>query len=161
MLYNVFSSAAEKDSVSAKRISPYSSITYEHSPEPENKTRQEERHINEPVAIVGISGRFPQTDTLDDFWEGIEKGRDMITDIPEDRWDWKESFDKSAFFYFCSIDVPDRIAVKLFPVPTVFRNVCNHIPPFFNSFPKVIQRICLGAKNFYGDCMENNRRCGL
>ncbi|MFE9943688.1 SDR family NAD(P)-dependent oxidoreductase [Bacillus velezensis] len=64
--------------------------TYEHSLEPENKTRQEERHMNEPVAIVGISGRFPQTDSLEDFWEGIEKGRDMITDIPEDRWDWKE-----------------------------------------------------------------------
>lgn len=46
--------------------------------------------MNEPVAIVGISGRFPQTDSLEDFWEGIEKGRDMITDIPEDRWDWKE-----------------------------------------------------------------------
>nr|WP_087992202.1 SDR family NAD(P)-dependent oxidoreductase [Bacillus subtilis] len=46
--------------------------------------------LNEPVAIVGISGRFPQSDTIEELWEQIEKGRDLITDIPEDRWDWRE-----------------------------------------------------------------------
>ncbi|MDJ1631791.1 hypothetical protein QNN00_21120 [Bacillus velezensis] len=48
--------------------------TYEHSLEPENKTRQEERHMNEPVAIVGISGRFPKQIRWKTFGKELKKG---------------------------------------------------------------------------------------
>lgn len=41
------------------------------------------------IAIVGISGRFPMADDLHAFWENIKAGRDCITEIPEDRWDWQ------------------------------------------------------------------------
>jgi acyl carrier protein len=43
----------------------------------------------EPVAIIGISGIMPGSDNLEEFWENIENGQDLITEIPKDRWDWR------------------------------------------------------------------------
>ncbi|WP_395787551.1 SDR family NAD(P)-dependent oxidoreductase [Aquimonas sp.] len=46
----------------------------------------------EPIAIVGISGRYPQSDDLDAFWDNLRAGRDCITEVPQQRWDWREYF---------------------------------------------------------------------
>ncbi len=43
----------------------------------------------EPVAIIGISCRFPQAADLDAFWRNLSGGRDSITEVPADRWDWQ------------------------------------------------------------------------
>ncbi|MCG8616947.1 MAG: SDR family NAD(P)-dependent oxidoreductase, partial [Desulfobacterales bacterium] len=40
----------------------------------------------EPIAIIGISGRFPLADTLEDFWDNLRTGRDCIREIPGERW---------------------------------------------------------------------------
>ncbi|NSL86226.1 SDR family NAD(P)-dependent oxidoreductase [Chitinophaga sp. Mgbs1] len=40
----------------------------------------------EPVAIIGISGRYPKADNLQEFWKNIASGRDCISEIPADRW---------------------------------------------------------------------------
>ncbi|UCJ09797.1 SDR family NAD(P)-dependent oxidoreductase [Chitinophaga pendula] len=45
---------------------------------------------NSPVAIVGISGRFPGAPDLKTFWEQLRDNKDLITEIPADRWDWKK-----------------------------------------------------------------------
>ncbi|MER7013152.1 SDR family NAD(P)-dependent oxidoreductase [Saccharopolyspora sp. NPDC000359] len=39
------------------------------------------------IAIVGISGRYPLADNLDEFWQNLRTGRDCITEVPADRWD--------------------------------------------------------------------------
>ena len=39
------------------------------------------------VAIVGLAGRYPQADSLAEFWENLRSGRDCITEIPAERWD--------------------------------------------------------------------------
>lgn len=46
-------------------------------------------HSAEPVAIVGMSGRFPGANTLEDFWENLKWGTDSIREIPPQRWDWR------------------------------------------------------------------------
>ncbi|EHY87756.1 SDR family NAD(P)-dependent oxidoreductase [Saccharomonospora azurea] len=38
------------------------------------------------IAIIGMSGRYPGADTLDEFWENLRQGRDAVTEIPRDRW---------------------------------------------------------------------------
>ncbi|MCQ4167741.1 beta-ketoacyl reductase, partial [Tahibacter harae] len=43
----------------------------------------------EPIAIVGMSGRFPQADDLAAFWANLISGRDSIEEIPSSRWDWQ------------------------------------------------------------------------
>ena len=40
----------------------------------------------EPIAIIGMSGRFPQAGTLVDYWENLKAGKCCITEIPEERW---------------------------------------------------------------------------
>ncbi|MFH0348560.1 SDR family NAD(P)-dependent oxidoreductase [Bacillus vallismortis] len=40
----------------------------------------------EPVAIIGMDGTMPQSEDLSCFWENIEQEKDLITEIPENRW---------------------------------------------------------------------------
>ncbi|MGK3983833.1 SDR family NAD(P)-dependent oxidoreductase [Sorangium sp. So ce136] len=40
----------------------------------------------EPIAIIGMSGRYPQARDLRAYWENLRAGRDSVTEIPEDRW---------------------------------------------------------------------------
>lgn len=41
----------------------------------------------EPIAIVGISCRFPGARDVDEFWNNILNGVDSVCEIPSDRWD--------------------------------------------------------------------------
>ena len=47
----------------------------------------------QPIAVVGISGRFPEADDLDELWENLVAGRDCISEIPAGRWDYRDHFD--------------------------------------------------------------------
>ncbi|MFY0578026.1 SDR family NAD(P)-dependent oxidoreductase [Cystobacter fuscus] len=38
------------------------------------------------IAIIGMSARFPQADTMDAYWENLRSGKNCITEIPSDRW---------------------------------------------------------------------------
>ncbi|ETR70538.1 MAG: hypothetical protein OMM_08741, partial [Candidatus Magnetoglobus multicellularis str. Araruama] len=42
---------------------------------------------NAPVAIIGMSAIFPQSENISTFWEHIIAGHDLISEVPEDRWD--------------------------------------------------------------------------
>jgi acyl transferase domain-containing protein/acyl carrier protein len=46
----------------------------------------------EDIAIIGMSGRLPQSDNLNEFWEHLMNGEDMITEIPIDRFPWQEYY---------------------------------------------------------------------
>ncbi|WP_309059782.1 SDR family NAD(P)-dependent oxidoreductase [Streptomyces sp.] len=45
---------------------------------------------DEPIAVVGMAGRFPGSPDLDAYWEHLVAGRDLIDDVPEDRFDWRD-----------------------------------------------------------------------
>jgi len=55
----------------------------------EEKKFSDSINNNEDIAIVGINGRFPGADNLNDFWTIIEKGECSITKIPQQRQDWQ------------------------------------------------------------------------
>jgi len=38
------------------------------------------------IAIIGLAGRYPGANTLDQFWRNLTEGKDCITEIPKDRW---------------------------------------------------------------------------
>ncbi|MBN4053213.1 SDR family NAD(P)-dependent oxidoreductase, partial [bacterium AH-315-L15] len=45
--------------------------------------------VPEPIAIVGMSGRFPMAGNVNEFWRNLVEGKDCIEEIPKDRWDWE------------------------------------------------------------------------
>ncbi len=51
---------------------------------------------SDDVAIVGMSGAFPQAGDVDEYWENLIAGRHCITEIPEHRWDWREFYGDPA-----------------------------------------------------------------
>ncbi|MEZ0115425.1 polyketide synthase PksN [Catenulispora sp. EB89] len=50
---------------------------------------------DEPIAIIGISGRYPQAADLDEFWRNLVAGRDCVTEVPADRWDATALYDEA------------------------------------------------------------------
>lgn len=48
--------------------------------------------VSQPIAIVGISGRFPGSANVEEFWRHLEANHDLIREVPEDRWSWREHF---------------------------------------------------------------------
>lgn len=46
----------------------------------------------EAIAIIGVHGRFPESPDLDTFWNNISDKKDLIKEIPSDRWDWKKHY---------------------------------------------------------------------
>ena len=46
----------------------------------------------EAIAVVGMSGRFPQAGDVDQFWKLLEEGRSGIGEVPLSRWDWRDYF---------------------------------------------------------------------
>ena len=45
------------------------------------------------IAIIGIAGRYPQADTLEELWTHLVAGNNCIEEIPEDRFDYKTIFE--------------------------------------------------------------------
>ncbi len=45
------------------------------------------------IAIIGLFGRYPMADDLDQFWENLRTGRDCIVEIPKERWDYRLFYD--------------------------------------------------------------------
>jgi len=44
------------------------------------------------IAIIGMSGRYPKSNNINEYWENLRDGRDCITEVPQSRWDWKEFY---------------------------------------------------------------------
>ncbi|RZK98837.1 MAG: KR domain-containing protein, partial [Rubrivivax sp.] len=45
------------------------------------------------IAIIGISGRYPQAKTLSAYWANLMQGVNSISEIPSSRWDHSHYFD--------------------------------------------------------------------
>jgi acyl transferase domain-containing protein len=48
----------------------------------------------EPIAIIGMSCRFPGADNPEAFWQLLRDGVDAITEIPSNRWDIRQFYDQ-------------------------------------------------------------------
>ena len=62
-------------------------------------TRRRRRHLkpgpvsrSEPIAVVGLSGRYPQSADVEAFWQSLKDGKDCIEEVPPQRWDWRDYY---------------------------------------------------------------------
>jgi len=91
----------------------------------ENRTRSGVEPIDDGVAIIGLAGRYPGADDLGEFWRALEEGRDCITQIPPDRFEYERWFD------------PDPDAEKIYARWGGFiRGVDEFDPRLFNITPR-------------------------
>src|SRR5262249_32251219 len=51
---------------------------------------------HDDIAIIGLSGRYPLAENLEEFWENLKLGRDCVQEIPTDRWDIAGLFQPGA-----------------------------------------------------------------
>ena len=43
--------------------------------------------FSDKIAIISMAGRFPQSRNIEEFWEHLKNGDDLITEIPKERFD--------------------------------------------------------------------------
>ncbi len=58
-----------------------------------SRTILEKSQQLQEIAIIGLSGRYPKADNMEEFWENLQAGKSCISEIPKDRWDWRDYFD--------------------------------------------------------------------
>jgi len=63
--------------------------------EMKTKLKKVQREKSEPIAIVGMSSRFPGADNNDEYWDILKNGIDTISEVPKDRWDIDSFYDSS------------------------------------------------------------------
>jgi acyl transferase domain-containing protein/enoyl-CoA hydratase/carnithine racemase/acyl carrier protein/NADP-dependent 3-hydroxy acid dehydrogenase YdfG len=117
----------------------------------------------EAIAVIGMSGRFPQAKNLAEYWANIEQGRNSITEVPASRWDANRYYDPEG-------SRKDRIGSKWLGVVD---DVDRFDPLFFRISPQEAEymdpqhRLFLeeSYKAFedagYSGAALSNRKCGV
>ncbi|WP_309303859.1 SDR family NAD(P)-dependent oxidoreductase [Brevibacillus laterosporus] len=74
------------------------------------------------IAIIGMAGRFPKSNNLEEFWANLKAGKDCISEVPRSRWDWKQfegltsPSGKSVSKWGGFIDDPDCFDAQFFRI---------------------------------------------
>ncbi|RYG16355.1 MAG: KR domain-containing protein, partial [Chitinophagaceae bacterium] len=50
--------------------------------------------VQDKVAIIGMSGRYPQASNLQEYWNNLIAGKNSIAEIPPSRWDVNQYYDQ-------------------------------------------------------------------
>ncbi|WP_304943149.1 SDR family NAD(P)-dependent oxidoreductase, partial [Vallitalea guaymasensis] len=58
------------------------------------KEKNDSEYEVEDIAVIGISGRYPKARNLNEFWNNLKNGENCISEIPSNRWDWKDHYDE-------------------------------------------------------------------
>lgn len=68
-------------------------------------------YTSEPIAIVGMSCRFPGANSNDEFWKVLISGEDQMRTVPEGRWTLEDGIPTTpqdhcihAGFLKCAVD---------------------------------------------------------
>ncbi|TYS11709.1 methyltransferase [Bacillus subtilis] len=59
-------------------------------PADEMKTDKAIEHAADGIAIIGMSGQFPKANSVTEFWDNIIHGKNCVSEVPKERWDWRE-----------------------------------------------------------------------
>ncbi|WP_454780452.1 SDR family NAD(P)-dependent oxidoreductase [Legionella sp. WA2022007384] len=81
---------------------------------------------NEPIAIIGMSCRFPKAETIDAFLSLLDRGETGMADIPLERWDNEK-------FYDPDVNALGRLYIKQLGL---IENIKNFDADFFNISPR-------------------------
>ncbi len=116
------------------------------------------------IAIIGMSCRFPMSNTVEEFWEVLKNGSDCITEVPKDRW--------QEFDYWYNPD-PDHQQTAYSKWGGFIDDVDKFDPLFFNISPSEAELMDPQQRIFleeswraiesagYSPGALNNQKCGV
>ena len=85
------------------------------------KSAYDRRSTSQKIAVVGMSGRFPNADNIESLWSLLEQGLDVHRRVPPDRFDVDAHYDPtgkkkntSHTPYGCFIDEPGLFDARFF-----------------------------------------------
>ncbi|QSJ15495.1 type I polyketide synthase [Nostoc sp. UHCC 0702] len=91
------------------------------------KLEASERSKTEPIAIIGMSCRFPGgANSPEAYWELLRDGVDAIIDVPPERWDIEQYYDPDP-------NVPGKIYIRC---GGFLRQIDEFDPQFFGISPR-------------------------
>ena len=99
------------------------------------------------IAVVGLSGRYPGANNMDEFWENLKNGVNSVVEIPEERWDYHQYHDdvkgkpgKSYCKYGGFVEGADRFDPLFFQMsPKTARNTDPQVRLFLEESWKAIE----------------------
>src|SRR4051794_31599426 len=80
------------------------------------KLRAAEDAGREAIAIVGAACRFPGASTLHDYWTVLADGKDMVREIPPERWGSQGVPKQAAVWHAGLIDGLDQFDPRMFNI---------------------------------------------
>ena len=90
------------------------------------------------IAVIGLTGRYPGANSIDEFWDVLREGKDCITEIPEERWDHSLYFDENR-------NIPGKTNCKW---GGFLKEIDRFDPMFFNILPREAEVIDPMARLF-------------
>ena len=94
------------------------------------------------IAIIGMGCLFPKASDLGAYWENILNKINAITEVPEDRWDWKKYYSQDRY-------AKDRLYSKwgAFIDDIRFDPLSHGIPPKSLASIEPLQLLAHGRKS--------------
>ncbi|KAK7417367.1 hypothetical protein QQX98_004644 [Neonectria punicea] len=90
---------------------------------PKTSPAQHGHFADSKIAIIGYSGRFPDSESNEDFWDLLKAGKDVHREVPEDRFNWRTHYDPtgktkntSRVKYGCWIKEPGLFDARFFNI---------------------------------------------
>ncbi len=115
------------------------------------KNYQSNGDKSEAIAIIGMSGQFPMSTSLQKFWDNLASGKDCISDIPIERWSMDEYYDSD----------PEAVGKTYSKQMGVLQDVDKFDPMFFNITPAEAVSIEPQQRLFLENCWSSIENAGM
>jgi polyketide synthase PksN len=90
--YKLKTEAVASEKQSTQLSTPEATDKPEQSSGTSNPSAGVSPNADEPIAVIGMSGRFPGAESTSELWSILAAGKSMISEIPKDRWDWRDYY---------------------------------------------------------------------
>lgn len=80
---------------------------------------------DDEIVIIGAAGQYAQAENLRQLWKNLEEGRDCITEIPADRWDWRDYEDSCYARWGGFLPHMDQFDPLFFNIVPNFANIMD------------------------------------
>ncbi|WDZ63581.1 type I polyketide synthase [Paenibacillus polymyxa] len=112
-----------------------------------NTATNRDRVKHEQIAIIGISGRYPQAKNMEEYWSNLEQGKDCITEIPPERW-------KREGFYCSDIKEAVEKGKSYSKYGGFVEDFADFDPLFFNISPREAMSMDPQERIFLEECWK-------